>query len=425
MLIEAARRTRTAAKEMLALVNDGAASCAEMREMLEVSKAAAAIISAAQTSAAASIAGRERHGDGGTQVLADTAGLSRRDASSQVKTARVIETVPGVRDAVESGRVSPANAKRLAEAVEKTSAAEVESDRELLAKAESMRPEQFTREARRWAADRQDDGGDADYQRMRAKRSVRIWDADDGMVHLFGQFDPVAGRRIGNRLEAEARRLYGADKERAAESSDADRRSFRQCMADALDNLTGGTAGGTGEPFADICVVAHVDNDTGKLIAELPDGARLPQSVLEGLSCNAKLTGVVYDREGKPIWRAQSCRTATRAQRQLLIARYGGCFHCQAHPAMCQCHHIKPVSEGGPTSIKNMVPICWECHQRVHHDGWQIRTSPDGSHTLHPPDPIHYRPALAPEELGVEGGRGPHRFRSRHESRAGPLLVGR
>ena len=90
---------------------------------------------------------------------------------------------------------------------------------------------------------------------------------------------------------------------------------------------------------------------------------RLPQSVLEEFACNAKLTGVVYDRDGKPIWRAHSVRTATEAQRQILIARYGGCFHCGAHPAMCQIHHIKPVSEGGSTRLDNMVPVCWDCHQ--------------------------------------------------------------
>ena len=102
--------------------------------------------------------GGERHGDGGVQVLADTAGLLRRDARSQVKTAKTIEAAPAVRDAVESGRVSQANARRLAEAIEKTSAADVESDGGLLAKAASMRPEQFTREARRWATDRQGRG---------------------------------------------------------------------------------------------------------------------------------------------------------------------------------------------------------------------------------------------------------------------------
>ena len=409
MLIAAARRAEAAAKEMLTLVNEGSASCAEMREMLAVSKATVAIMSIAQASAAASIAGRERHGDGGTQVLADTAGLSRRDAHTQVKTAKAIDAVPAVRDAMEEGRVSLANAKRLAEAVEKTSAEVVESDAVLLSKAESMRPEQFTQEVRRWAADHQDDGGEADYRRLRAKRYVRIWDSDDGTVELHGKFDPVAGRRIGNRLQAEARRLYDADKKHARASDAADKkharasgdaqgRSFQQCMADALDNLTSSTSAGNGKPFADICVVAHVDDATGELIAELPDGVRLPQSVLEQLACNSRVCGVVYDRRGKPIWRTEARRTVTEPQWQMLIARYGGCFHCEANPAMCQAHHIEPVSQGGPTKLDNLVPACWGCHHRIHYDGWQIRRSPDGQHTLHPPDHIHYGPALAPDQ---------------------------
>ena len=401
MLIETARRAHAAAKETLALVNEGSASCAEMREMLEESKAAVAALVAAQTSAAASIAGRERHGDGGTQVLADAAGLSQRDARSQVKTAQVIEAVPAVRDAVESGRVSQANARRLADAVEKTSAADVASDGELLANAESMRPEQFVREARRWTADHQADGGAADYRRLRSKRSVRVFDGDDGMVHLRGEFDPVTGKRIASRLRAQARHLYDADREHAADNDDAERRSFDQCMADALDNLTNITCArqGTGKPLADICVVAHVDDDTGELIAELPDGERLPQTVLEQLSCNAKLTGVVYDRKGKPIWRTESRRTVTESQWQLLVARWGGCFHCGANPGICQGHHIEPASRGGPTKLDNLVPACWTCHHRIHHDGWQIHKRPDGNHTLHPPDTVSFGSARAPDHV--------------------------
>ena len=398
MLIEAARRAEAAAKEMLACINAGSASCTEVREALAVSKAFMAVTSAFQVGAAQVIATAERHGDGGTQVLADTAGMSRREAHGQVKTARVIEAAPAVRDAVETGRVSKANATRLAEAIEKTSAAQVESDGDLLAKAQSMRPEQFTKEARRWAADRQHDGGEADYRRLRARRHVRIWDSDDGTVELHGKFDPVAGRRIGNRLQAEARRLYDIDKKDAAAGNRSERRSFNQCMADALDNLTANNTSANGKPFADICVVAHLDEATGKLVAETPEGQRLPQAVLEELACNAKFVGVLYDRDGKPIWRAHAVRAATEAQRQILFALYGGCFHCGANPAMCQIHHIKPVSQGGSTKLENMVPVCWDCHNRIHHQHWYIRTSPDGRHTLHPPDQIQYGPARASEQ---------------------------
>ena len=391
MLIEAARRAEAAATEMLALVNEGSASCSEIREALAVSKAIAGVNSAFQVAGAAAVAGRERHGDGGAEVLASSAGLSRREAHSQVKTARVIEALPAVRDAVESGRVSLANAKRLAETVDKTSAEDVQANGDLLAKAETMRPEQFTREARRWAVERQGDGGASEHARQRARRCVRVWDGDDGMVHLHGQFDAVTGRRIGNRLRTEAGRMYDIDKKSAGASGQ--RRSFDQCMADALDTLTANPGSG-GRPFADICVVAHVDEATGELVAELPDGARLPQSVLEDLACYARFTGVIYDRKGRAIWRAQSVRCATEAQRQLLIARDGGCFACGAHPDMCEAHHVRPVSEGGATSIENMVLACWSCHTKIHEFDWRIH-GPPGRRTLHPPDPTSYGPAVA------------------------------
>ena len=400
MLIEAARRVEAAAREMLTLVDAGDASCAEMREMLQVSKAAVAVVSAAQVSAGACIAGRERHGDGGAEALASGAGLSRREARSQVKTAEALRDAPRLRDAVESGRVSGANARRLAEAAGKTSAAEVDGDGDLLAKAESMRPEQFAKEARRWAVERDGDSGESEHARQRSRRGVRVWDGDDGMVHLRGEFDAVTGRRIENRLRAVAGGLHDADK-RAGDGHQ--RRSFDQCMADALERLTSsnGTADGVvSKPFADICVVAHVDEATGKLVAELPEDARLPDSVLEELACNAKFTGIVYDRRGRPIWRAHSVRRATDAQRQLLIARDGGCFGCGAHPDVCDAHHVKPVSEGGPTSLDNLVLACWRCHHKIHYLRWKVH-GPPGRRTLHPPDTVVHGPACAPERLSL------------------------
>ena len=193
-----------------------------------------------------------------------TTGASRQDAFGYIATAQAIAAAPAVRDAVESGRVAPANARRLAEALKKTSAEDVERDPDLLAKAESLSPERFAKEARRWAADRQGDGGESEYRRQRARRSVRMWDGDDGMMHLHGRFDPVTGRRIANRLNREARRLRDAGKQ---ESSTERRATPEQCMADALDNLTAGSAAaGRGRPFADIALVARLDADVEKLM---------------------------------------------------------------------------------------------------------------------------------------------------------------
>ena len=425
MLIDDARRVEAAAKRILAQVNDGSASCEEMREAMPALKSASAMITAAQTSAAASIAGHERHGDGGAEVLATAAGLPIGEARSHIKTANTLRHLPTVRDAVESGRVTRANAKHLAAAVEKAGPQAVEADGELLAKAESMRPEQFRRAARRWTAEREGDHGASEHARQRARRRVRVWDGDDGMVHLHGEFDAVTGKQIATRLRAEASRMHDTDKKNV-NADGAGRRSFDQCMADALDYLTAGNGSdGAGRPFADICVVAHVDDDTAKLVAELPDGTRLPAEVLDSLTSNAKLTGLIYDRRGKPIWRTESRPTATRAQRQILNAQWGGCFHCGTHFAICQPHHIEPVSRGGPTKLDNLVPACWGCHNRIHRDGWQIHKSPDGNHTLHPPDRVAYGPACAPDDpplfrFGPAQGPNPPPPQEPRRSRAGP-----
>ncbi|MCY4665061.1 MAG: HNH endonuclease signature motif containing protein, partial [Acidimicrobiaceae bacterium] len=89
-------------------------------------------------------------------------------------------------------------------------------------------------------------------------------------------------------------------------------------------------------------------------------------------------------------------RRATKAQRQLLIARDGGCFACGAHPDICDAHHMRPVSQGGATSIDNMVLACWSCHNKIHHFGWQIHGPPD-RRSLHPPEAAAYGPAYAPD----------------------------
>ena len=418
MLIDDARQAEAAAKKILARVNDGSVSCAEMRAAMPVLNSVSALITSAQTSAAASIAGREQHRDGGAEMLATAAGLPLDEARSHIKTAQTLRDLPAVRDAVESGRVNRANAKQLADAVKKAGADAVAADGELVGNAESMRPEDFKKEARRWTAERQGDHGASEHARQRAKRRARVWDGDDGMMHLHGEFDAVTGKQIATRLNAEAARMFDSDKKNANLSA---RRTIDQCMADALDRLTATNTSGSdgGGAFADICVIAQVDDDTGRLVAELPDGTKLPSEVIDALACNAKLTGFIFDRYGKAIWRAESCRTATKAQRQILNARWGGCFHCGTHIGICQPHHIEPVSRGGPTSIDNLVPACWDCHNRIHRDNWWILKSPDGNHTLHPPEPLTHGPACAPDEP-VLFKSAPQPGADPEQARAGP-----
>ena len=85
-----------------------------------------------------------------------------------------------------------------------------------------------------------------------------------------------------------------------------------------------------------------------------------------------------------------------------LIARYGGCGGCGEHSVWCQAHHIRPRSQGGPTDIDNLMPLCWGCHDKVHHNDWRV--VPKGNlHTIAPPERIRHGPSRAPDPPPVHG----------------------
>ena len=512
MLIETARRVGNDLTTMITAVNSGAAATDDIREALAISKAIGAKFQAFQSTAAAMVAVRERHGDGGAAVLAQAVGVSRRHAGAQARTNEMLKSMPAARGAVESGEMSFENARRLADAAAKTDASAVESDESLLAQAVTLGEDDFARSARRWALRQQSDGGEADYARRRARRCVRFWDGDDGMVHLKGEFDPLTGRRIQHRLEADARRALRLDRQQAGATGTA--RTLAQCMADTLQDITlnaancahthntanGGSVGGSShhsprtaknsssseaqpaarpetlngdgghetshsghrantatnatpdsspasggydctnsapnnsgvasaagcqctnsEPRAtgagelgvkgvgfggcgcgkssaraQVAVVAHLDAAQSKLVGELAGGEPLPASVLEELLCNAEAFGVLFSDRGKPLWQGNKKRFADDNLMRALIARDGACVGCGAHYAICEGHHIEPVSQGGRTNIDNMVLACGRCHHRVHHDGWQVVVHAD-RYSIEPPQRVHYGPAHAPE----------------------------
>ncbi len=234
MVMNTARRVREGLAELIRLANDPATATSDLRVLLGECKTFGGQLAVLQADTAAGVAVRERHGDSGVGVLAQAVGLSRRDAAGQVKVAKQLESLPSVRDAVESGNISIANARVLSGTSERTSAEQVEQDSELLQKAAVLSPEQLTREAGRWAAQRRPDDAEGVYRRQRARRRLSFWDGDDGMVHLRGELDPVTGAKVHKRFVQEAERLRRLD----LHSAGGEKRSLDQRMADALDTLT-------------------------------------------------------------------------------------------------------------------------------------------------------------------------------------------
>jgi uncharacterized protein DUF222/HNH endonuclease len=70
--------------------------------------------------------------------------------------------------------------------------------------------------------------------------------------------------------------------------------------------------------------------------------------------------------------------------RRAVIARHGHCAFpgCDQPASVCDVHHLIPRSEGGPTALRNLVPLCSFHHKIViHRWGWTLTLHPDGTTT--------------------------------------------
>ena len=60
---------------------------------------------------------------------------------------------------------------------------------------------------------------------------------------------------------------------------------------------------------------------------------------------------------------------------------------CHQPASACEVHHVKHKKNGGKTSVKDCVLLCWFHHQIVIHKwGWTLVLNPDGTTTAWNPD---------------------------------------
>jgi hypothetical protein len=81
--------------------------------------------------------------------------------------------------------------------------------------------------------------------------------------------------------------------------------------------------------------------------------------------------------------------TVPPCQRRAVIARDRRCAvaGCGVRAQACHVHHIKPRSQGGTTSLNNLVLLCAFHHLiAIHRWGWTIALNGDGTTTFTSPD---------------------------------------
>ena len=103
-------------------------------------------------------------------------------------------------------------------------------------------------------------------------------------------------------------------------------------------------------------------------------------------------TGLLDNAAGTvslPLDVGRATKTIPDHLRRAVIARDRCCRFpgCRQRPAACQAHHVKPRSQGGATSLNNLILLCAFHHlTAIHRWGWHLTLHPDGTVTAVSPD---------------------------------------
>ena len=145
----------------------------------------------------------------------------------------------------------------------------------------------------------------------------------------------------------------------------------------------GCTCGRAFGPKAQLCIVMDVtylatNGEHGR--CEIPGLGAIARSELERLGCDTETYGILFDQRGLPLYHSRKTRRVSPQQWRVLLARDRGCVICGAHPNLCQAHHVKYWSLGGPTDIDNLALLCHAHHRWVHDNEITLRRGPNGWH---------------------------------------------
>ncbi len=315
---------------------------------------------------------------GDTSVVRGATRCTQQEADQAVARGELLEALPEVNTALESGAIRGAHVDVLAKAAERTSVDAV-ADGTLLRIAEAKPADAMRRHVTEFVrrhADDHDLAARLEHQRA-SRRAVLVHD-DMGVLHA--EFDDVTFAQIASAIDAETDRLFRSD---GGRDGAAQVRTPQQRRADALAALIVGRQRPHAGPPAvrnQMIVVAHADGS-----GHIPRVGPLANAEVARLACISDLHGLVFSQDGEPLWLGTRVRLATDAQWRALIARDGGCVGCGADPARCEAHHVHWVRNGGPTDIDNLVLVCAHHHHLIHDKQWTVARGAGGEWMLAPP----------------------------------------
>lgn len=313
--------------------------------------------------------------------LKHAAQMTGRNASREVKRARVLRQLPAVAEAYAAGVMSTDQVDVFVRCHNPRTADAMSRDEELLlALAEAASVDRFAAELRGWAALVDTDGVDPDPGHT--ARGLSMAQGLDGA--WSGTF--TLGSGDGATIAAAIDKI--AEQYRQADRRDGVTRTASQRRADAFRALVLGQV----STHVTLNVVVRADEVAdGVYSSKLACDSTAPSvggtwiSAADTLrwSADAAIRAAVTDPEGGAVLHfGRSRRVASPAQKVALsietdgVCGFTGCDH-----KVDDVHHIVEWVHGGATDTVNMVGLCWEHHDEVHLNGWTVTKASDGTLT--------------------------------------------
>jgi hypothetical protein len=305
-------------------------------------------------------------------------------AIATLEAGRRLEQLPATREAFAAGSLSAQQAQEISTAASLNPAAE----ESLLDIARKASVNGLRDECRRVIAAASTDQ-DAD-ERIYRSRYLRSWTDADGAVRLDGRFTQDAGAKIIAVIRVRAKALL--EQARAAGS----REKKEAYAADALVSLADASTPG---PRAVVNVlVDYAAIRRGRLSAgercEVPGLGSISIVAAQRLAEDGIIKAILSEgadvRAVATIGRMIPGRVRAAVEARDTVCVIPWCDETEG----LELHHIKPVTEGGRSSVENLARPCHFHHMLITHRGWRLLGSP-GDWQFLPPEM-----RTAPDERG-------------------------
>ncbi len=294
--------------------------------------------------------------------------LGRSAAYEKVRVARALRTLPAISESFSTGELSYSKVRAL------TRIAGDHDEQNLLdfaLRTTAVRVEERCRELRF--------GSDASIDiasRAYANRSLRFSrNPDRGTMTVTVDLPIESGQLLERALDK-------ARDDGVVETPEFASESWSTQQADAFVNLVNGyLSGGENEEAHatdNYLVTIHVDqaalkDGNGRSAIPIESAKRLC-SRQAGPRCDGQALVLTEDKQGEPLSIGRKSRIVPTAIKRAVLAKHN---HSCAFPGCCNSrflhiHHVEHWSNGGETSIDNLMPLCTRHHPLVHEGRFRI-----------------------------------------------------